>query len=197
MVEGREDQAFICSLVEDLSLEGFHVHNMNGKDKWHTYLRTVSELIEFQERVRSICLVKDSDSDPEACWRSCRDGLTRAGLATPSKPWRVSDSKETRRSAVLILPKDQAGELEDLVLRACDSDRLECIDGYFQCLQASPHGTEATAKGRLQVYIGGLNKHVPDLGSAMHAKLIDPNHEDFSDVRDILTRLSGSAPNGD
>lgn len=188
LVEGADDQAVVSGVIAMLGLDGFHVHDMNGKDNWQTRIGTLSKGPDFQTNVRSLGLVRDADDNPDGAWDSCRFSLERAGLPTPTAPVGAAEGNPT--TAILILPsRTTQGAIEDLCLASFDANRLDCVNSYFDCLNVEDSGR--SSKGLVQVYFGGFPDPVRDITLAVAKRRLNLNHACFDEVRQFVNNLSG------
>lgn len=187
LVEGSEDQALTGALIEHESLQGFHVHNMIGKDSWNGKLRAIVRVRGFG-KVVSLGLVRDADANGQSAWTSCRSALTAARLQLPSVPGQLQSGRPS--IAVAIIPSlDSVGAIEELCMPSFRPERMVCVDNYFRCLAGSP---SPSSKAVVQTYLAGLQPSRRDLTVASRHGALDLAHPTFNPLREFLYELSNA-----
>jgi hypothetical protein len=184
LVEGSDDQAIVAGLIRFESIEGFHIHNMIGKDEWTRKLRGICRSRGFG-RVHGLGLVRDADSDGASQFQSCRTSLEVAKLPVPT----ATSVLEAGRPAVaiFIVPETtRVGAIEEVCLPSFDAARMGCVDGYFSCL---PGAVATKPKASVQTYLAGLQPSCRDLKVAVREGLIDFSHATFDGLREFLHEL--------
>jgi uncharacterized protein DUF3226 len=186
LVEGKEDQALVAALIDHEGLQGFHVHDMIGKDGWTGKLRAICRVRGFG-KVVSLGLVRDADTNGQTAWTSCRTSIAAARLPLPSLPGQLQPGRPS--VAVAIIPGvDSTGALEELCLPSFQPERMTCVDGYFQCL-ASP---SASSKAIVQTYLAGLQPSRRDLAVAARHRALDLTHPTFNSLRQLLQEMNSA-----
>jgi hypothetical protein len=186
LVEGTTDQAIVVAIIEQLSLDGFHVHNMFGKDSWVEQIKAICRMRGFRKSVTSLGLVRDADANGHRAFQSCASALTTAGLPTPTNVGEVADGRPA--VAIEIVPSiDVAGAVEELCLPSFNPGRLRCVHEYFECLRGTD--AEYAVKAQVQVYLAGLARHCKDLSVAARRGELELSHEVFDGLRNFLQGL--------
>jgi uncharacterized protein DUF3226 len=154
VVEGRDEYAFFVAALNHLSLQNsIQVRNFGGITEWPTYLPTLVQTPGF-ERVVSLGIIRDAETNADNAFASVRDALGRAGLPVPAQPNVVAPGKPAVR--VYILPDcARPGMLETLCLEAVrDDPASRCVDSYLACLRRrgaqSPTNRD---KARVQAFL--------------------------------------------
>jgi hypothetical protein len=190
LVEGTDEQGFLVSLLEEIEGPDTIIHQMNGKDKWRAKLAAIVEEPTFTGNVRGLVLLKDADSDSGAAAQSCRDALEAAGLPTPADAGQVAIA-DGLRVGVYVLPGDRAvGTLEDLVLRAGTTSRLEASDQFLGDLSERGHPPpRSPTKAKLQSYLAGELESPRNLAVGMAQGVFQPTAECFVALREFLEQV--------
>jgi hypothetical protein len=183
LVEGSDDQAIVVAMVNHESLDGFHVHNMIGKDNWHGKIKAICNVIGFP-KVTSLGLLRDADANGQSQFQSCVSALNAAGLPTPTGTGQLAAGPPA--AAIEIVPSiDSSGALEELCLPSFDVGMRDCVDRYFECLE----NAEYAPKAYVQACLAGLRPHRKDLKVAALSGALDLTHETFDGLRGFLRGL--------
>jgi hypothetical protein len=193
LVEGVDDQAIVSKLIEMMNLSNFHVVDVNGKSGWSRKVGLIAKDPNFVSNVMAFGVVRDADENPAAALNSCKTAFMRAGLPTPGRPLEVATGRPS--TAILIAPSaNTAGAIEELCLASFDQQRADCVDSYFECITQKGFPVSPTSKGKVQVYLGGLQPPARDIVVATERGQIDLANSCFDDIRLFLTNLSGVSP---
>jgi hypothetical protein len=193
IVEGVDDQALLVALIKHLSLAEFQVHEVGGKSNWYRKVRAIVLDDSFRDNVERVGFVRDADQSGRDSWSSCVNSIRSVGLAPPTHPNQLSEGDHKHcHTAVHIIPSVQSsGELEDLLMKTLKEDRLECVDGYFSCLQQKRIPSNYSSKQRVRVYFSGFPAPIRDTRVAIEAGYVDLNHSAMTEIRTFLTAVSG------
>jgi hypothetical protein len=184
LVEGSDDQAIIAALIRQESLDGFHVHNMVGKDKWSGRLLAICRVAGFG-KVLGLGLVRDADDDAQGTLASCKTTLARARLPVPDMAGQLAEGRPS--VAVAIVPtSDGIGAIEEVCLPSFDEGRMACVDNYFACLATTG---QIRTKARVQVYLAGESPQCRDLKVAANSGVLNLAHGTFDGLREFLHEL--------
>lgn len=189
IVEGKEEEYFFEALTRALGLSNIQILPIGGKQQLRHNLKALKLSAGFPEVV-AIGIVRDANADPRAAFQSIRDALQVASLPSAERPF--VPAGESPRIIVMILPQeDTAGMLEDLCLRAVDSDpAMLCVDQYFQCLKdhdlSLPHNM---AKAKLQAFLASRPEPGKRLGEAAKAGYWPWDNTAFDIVKRSLQQL--------
>lgn len=187
LVEGSDDQAVLAALIKHESLEGFHIHNMIGKDKWSGKIRAICRTIGFG-KVVGLGLVRDADDNGQRAFDSCREALRAAGLAVPTDPESLAPGRPA--VAIAIVPDmNTQGAIEDVCLPSFDPMNMSCVDSYFDCLSV---GADRAAKATVQAYLAGLQPRCKDLNVAAREGSLNLDHSAFDSLREFLMELNSA-----
>jgi len=190
LVEGQDDFAFFLALLEKMDVHDVQIQVYRGKKNLSGFLSTLTKLSGFEEKVTSIGVVRDANSDPQNTFYSIQNALRKAGLPVPNQPQIPMDNG--KHVNVLILPDaDSTGELETLMLRAVDNDPvMPCINRYFECVEKQiaslPNNMN---KARLQAFLA--SKHNPSLrsGEAAHRSYLNLDSPIYDHVKRFIQSL--------
>ena len=164
LVEGPDDEVFFQKLAEHMGISGdIHFVSYGGKDNLQRYLLAILNDVNFSRNRKHIGIVRDADYNTDA-FDSVVSALRRAnghrGISNEfSIPRRaLARSEEAPYASVLILPPDDEGALEDLVVDALKTEPImSCVNEYFECLtkQGISTSQERYSKNKLSVFISG------------------------------------------
>lgn len=121
IVEGKDDQNFLRSLIIARSLPSFHVVRYEGKDKLRRFLKVLPVTPGF-EKVGALAVFRDADQSAENASVSVRNALAAAKLPAPDYGGAVKVG--TIRTIFFISPDNGSpGEIED----CCNSSVVEDV----------------------------------------------------------------------
>lgn len=113
------------------------------------------------------------------------------GYSQPMIPLELSEVRNGKQFSVMVVPdRDKTGALEELLLPTLDTDRLECVDGMFECLRSKNLGTRGNPKDVVQAYYGTFPSLVRDTTVALEKKIIDLDHENFESLKVFLRNIA-------
>lgn len=191
LVEGKDDCAFFGALIENMRLENFQVHSMDGKDDWRRKLAAVFLDDSFHDNVHTVAQIRDADINPSGAWGSCVDSLVNSGATPPPERSLASIGEGNLRTAIFIVPSlGSNGALEDLILPALNDVRLSCVDSYLACLHTRGLEVALSPKARVQAYLAGLSEPLRDLKTGIDKGEVNLNHPEFTDARTFLSALT-------
>ncbi len=189
-VEGQDGVAFFGALIAHMGLTEIQRQNFGGNDELAEFLKGLRNMPEFTERVVSLGIVRDAETDAVAAFRSACSALTKSGLPIPSAP--ETPATNNLRVTVLILPDStRAGMLETLCMESVTSDPvIPCIDVYMRCVRkrfgSSPGNLP---KARAQAFLASRPRPGLPLGHAARAGYWRLNSTVFDHVRQFLRSL--------
>ena len=182
LVEGGTDANFFEALAQFLGLErDIEIRDYRGKDNLRPFLRALVASSGFHD-VRSVLVTRDADDDPAATRQSVEQAVADANI-----PASVN-------CRILIMPDDtNAGMLETLCLASVeDSPVLECVAGFFECLESKSLGiakTAVRAKHEAQVFLATLPKVQLCPGIAAQKGIWPLDNACFEDLRQALKSM--------
>ena len=191
LVEGKDDDCIVQSLLQHLGLsDQIDTLQLGGKDDWPRKLRAVARLRGFG-LVKSLLLVRDSDSNPGGAFQAIRGALTSAKLPVPDEPteWAVSPKM---RAAGHLLPSETAnGELEDLCLLSVSNEpAMHCVELMANCVAQLADPPSKLAKFKVQAYLAAQPGVFDTLAIGAKAGVFPPGHAAFSVLRALLTEMA-------
>jgi hypothetical protein len=194
VVEGKEDQLFFAAVAAHLGAPDIQILPIGGKTRLRENLKALALAPRFAT-VRSLGIIRDADAAPNIAFQSVRDALKAARLPAPAAPMQTASGPPA--TAVMILPDSHSsGTLEDLVLRAVQSDpAMRCVDGYFDCLvRECSLRPGNTAEAKVAVYLASKKEAAKRLGEAAQAGYIPWDSAAFDEAKRFLTELLRMRP---
>jgi len=190
-VEGMDDFALFLALLNRMGLDDVQIQIYEGKARLPIFLRTLLVLPGFDERVTSIGIVRDADSNPQDTFKSIQDALKQAKLPVPTRPQTPTDGD--KRISVLILPDAHlTGELETLLLRAVAADPvMPCIDLYFDCVaqRVAPLPGNVVDKARVHAFLASRRKPGLRFGPAARASFLNLDDPVYDPIKEFIQSL--------
>ncbi|MGM7778612.1 DUF3226 domain-containing protein [Arthrobacter sp. KNU-44] len=201
LVEGGDDSAFAKKVIASISNESsssWQIHEMGGNvTDWRSELEVILSLDDFDEVGRAIGLIMDADADHSISFQRCRDILQRNGLPTPRDPEEIAVDDRWRTGVYLMPGQGRVGALEQLVLDALETARVDLADQYLhevQTLRGSSFKNKS--KSLVQAYLAGEQAVVKTLKNAIEKGLMaDPSHDSLAAFRSFVMSLSTSNGN--
>jgi hypothetical protein len=179
LVEGRTPEIFFREWIEWLGLKAqMEVRDFLSLSDLTDFLRVFTQRKEFKENVASVGIMRDAEDRPalEAFASVCAS-LREANLPAPDTLGVVGSG--TPRTGVFVLPDcRQPGMLETLCWRVLKGSpelgsRLECVEGYLDCLRRIEVDLPNEAKARVWAYLAAQGRFDPLVGRAAQAKVWD------------------------
>jgi hypothetical protein len=136
LVEGDDEQNLFSQMLVDLGLEkNIQIFQAGGISKFEKKLGAIQLLPGFHG-VNSIGIIRDADLDASAAFQNICSVVQLHGFIPPPQP--LVPNAGIPKITVLIIPCGQnTGMLENVCLESvCDDPVMECVDRYFQCLEA-------------------------------------------------------------
>ena len=129
LCEGLDAHNFLIWFLDFLKKESgefnaFRVYDFGGITELKNYLRIITKTDGFKKIVKSICIIRDAETDVDGACQSIQNILKNSGFAVPKKPcsWENNGSAAYPKimTGFLLFPScDQnprKGTLEDLCL---------------------------------------------------------------------------------
>jgi hypothetical protein len=201
IVEGKGDKFFFKHLCKHLKLENFDIWSVNSKDAIRSALKVIP-LTPGHDRLASLGVVRDADTDSDAAFKSVCASLKHAGFTeTPPSPLvpinvlhpLLGGGNGVVRICVMILPEESSkGKLETLILKAFENDSsMVCTENYFNCLKKDVRASiEDIEKAKIQVFLASRPKSVR-LAESAKANYLPWDCEAFEFVRTFVLALAG------
>jgi hypothetical protein len=182
IVEGRDDNRFIESLLNFLNIFGVQVIEVGGKSNFRPQIIALKNTPGFSQ-IEICAFIRDADDDPPSAFRSLFDSLSYAGLIPPSEDQTFSSGNP--RIGIFIMPGNgENGAIENLCIDSVrDENSFECVDRYFECI-----GTLETVspKAKLLCYLSGKETYCNSLGYAALKGHWDFNKEPFTKIKEFI-----------
>ena len=178
LTEGIDDARFLDAFLNHINKSGIQIAVVEGKDNFRPFLSGTLVNSRNFARLNKLAIVRDADDNPQAAFQSLCDGLFQAKLPVPSRPWGEHQSDSLTVSIAILPDENSTGNLEDLCLRAIQSQAqsqpaLSCVDQYISCLQASAVTLNHQSKTRLHAYLAAGDRPGLRLGEAADASVWD------------------------
>ena len=216
LVEGRDDEVFFLKLLEHMGIsDDILVVSYGGKDNLKRYLLAILNDVNYARNRQHIGIVRDADYNTDA-FDSVVSALGHANdnRGTDNEfsiPQRVLvRSEKAPFVSVLILPPDDEGALEDLIIDALKTEPImSCVNEYFDCLtgQGISISKERHSRNKLSVFISGAavdtdfatnrDSRRKFLREAVAMRWWSAElwqHDNFKVIKDFLTHLHTDRP---
>ncbi|MGO9572630.1 MAG: DUF3226 domain-containing protein [Desulfomonilaceae bacterium] len=205
LCEGESDLRFFNRLIEDRELDSrFYVqfpdrgeHRTGGRTNFGWWLqenRTVSET--FRTKVEAILVVADKDDDEAESFGIVQQQILTSGFPVPLAECTVAKAPGFPSIVVLMIPMDEAGNLETLCLHAADSkwNLADPIARFIIETPANGWRPSKQSKMKLQTTLAATCETCPDTSFTHHwfqreEYLIPLDHSCFNSVADFLTNF--------
>lgn len=173
------------------NIEDFQVMNFGGVNELHNYLLQLTTT-EGYDKVETILIARDAETDAEAAIKSIQDSMNRAKLPVPEKPFEYV-SKGLPRTAFMIFPgpdQDQ-GTLEVLCLSTVAHDQImKCVDDFLECIETSGERLPRPHKNRLHCFLAGKDNYVGStIGQASYKGAWNPDHKALYPFKRIIQNM--------
>jgi hypothetical protein len=167
VVEGKDEERFFGAMLRHMGISNVQVLGIGGKANLTPRLKALVHG-PFFNRVIRLGVVRDADDDPEAAFQSVSHSLGAAGLAAPTAPSRLfGDSPAV---AVLIVPPEGTGALEDICLSSVANDpAIPCITAFFDCVEPLLGTPRHIGKAKVQAFLSCRPEEGKRLGEAAEA----------------------------
>ena len=164
LVEGPDDKVFFLKLLDHMGISDvIQIFSYGGKDNLKSYLLAILNDVNFSRNRQHIGIVRDADyntsafdSVVSALGYANENRSTDADFSIPSRA--LARSEKVPYVSVLILPPDDEGALEDLVVDALKTEPImSCVNDYYDCLTeiGINISKERRSRNKLSVFISG------------------------------------------
>lgn len=186
-VEGHDAFQFFKALLRQLTLlTNIEIRNFGGVGDLSDFLDLLVITPGF-ERVTSLGIVRDAETNAESAFQSVCGGLSMAALSVPEHPMSIADGNP--KVSVFILPDcENPGMLETLCLRTVSDDMaMVCVEEYFRCTQNQGLALPSNMP-KAQVHAFLASKPHPGflLGQAAHEGYWPWNHPAVDKIKQFL-----------
>ena len=162
VVEGHGPKKFFEHYLNRLVITDIQVENFGGNTELRPFVKAAVLLPGFKERVVSVGVIRDAETDAQAAFRSVCGALEAARLPVPPAP--VIPTGDQPRVQAFILPGDgQAGMIETLCLQSVEADpAMSCVEEFLRCVENSGHPMPSNlTKARTHAFLA--TRALPDL----------------------------------
>lgn len=191
LVEGKEDQLFFDALIRHQNLQNIQIISYEGTPNLRPFLKGV--LVKspgFRDRVKSLGIVRDADTNASSTFQSICDALQNAGLSVPNRV--LEPAGHNPQITIMVIPHESPyGMLEDLCLKAViDDPSINCMEQYFQCLQQLSSSTPNNiSKAKVQVFLASRHEPGKRLGEAAQAGYWPWDNGVFETAKSFLQQI--------
>lgn len=197
IVEGKDDKYFFEAFLQNIEsdeahdlMAKFEVYFIEGKNNLSNELKAIVNTPNFNITVKSIGIVIDSNSNPEATFKSIQHSLHEAHLPIPSSEFSIAGNDQ--RVSILLIPGDnEKGNLECLLLQSVANDpSIECIENYIGCIQEKGLRIESNlCKAKAQIFLARF-KDVQNIGIASKKSIWPFESNVFSKIKEFILNLA-------
>ena len=193
LVEGVDDQHFVCSQLNSLQAIGeWEVYYTGGTSV--SLAEIIGDVIHssfFSKSGHSISIVQDADNNPRAAADGMKHAFRKNSLAVPIAHAQVDTSQKINTGFFVMPDGTSTGELEDLLVLAIpDPARKKAASDFVNNLPGSFPPLFKPAKNLLQSYFATHQEFVKWIGNAvLKSNVIPVNSQVFQPFQDFLREL--------
>ena len=193
LVEGNDQRNFFEEFVRHLSLTNVQIQNFGGVTELRGFLLALANDDAFREIVESVGIVRDAEESAAGAFQSVAGALKNANLPEPKGPEEINSDSSGLAATVLILPDGtRKGMLETLLCETFANTSIgDCIDAFFNCVEASHEPTKRPDKARARAFLTTRPEPHFSVGVATKAGYWDLDHGAFENVREFLCKIAG------
>ena len=190
LVEGSDADSFFSALLKEVNITEIQIQNFGGINELNGFLDQFRRAPGFWDRVESLGIVRDAETDPNAAFQSVSTALGAANLPVPQCPLELTNTQP--RTSIFIFPDNETtGMLETVLLRSVDEDPVMfCIDDYFNCLKEKlEYPPKHIEKAHLQTFLASRQKVPRTLHVAAEQGIWPWNSPVFESIKLFINRL--------
>lgn len=190
IVEGKDDDNFIVSLIQNIGLHGIQVIPFEGNTDWSKKLSALVKMPNFSTLIESVGIIRDSDSDMDRTFKSVCTTLANNGLDVPKRTMETTTRKP--KIIVMLWPfSKENGSLEDLcLLSIAEYPEMKCIEAYFDCLKSTLKTMPKNmSKSKVQAFLASREEACPHLGIGATKNYWPFEHDVFNETKIFLKSL--------
>ena len=191
LVEGDDEVRLFEALAKNLGLSNVQISGYGGKYGLRGFLEVFRSQDGF-EKISSIAIVADVNSNRNGAEDRIRGALSAADLPSPRRPLEVL-TQDNVRVCYLVVPHDeQSGMIEDICLESVKCDpAIGCVDRYFDCLKETNRVPKEVrmSKARLHAFLASREEPHLRLGEAADKGIWDFEADAFRPLKDLLELL--------
>lgn len=207
LCEGVDAKYFLIWLLDYYKKNGkpefehIQVEDFGGITQLSSSLAVWKNISGFTQKIKSLCIIRDAETNFQNSGQSIRGSLQRNALPVPSHAWTIKDAGGLKISYILFPGiKDAggnyvAGTLEDLCLEALNDslkdDKLKAVDDFIQsCKTAFGLKFPRMHKTRLHEYLAMHDTFVDSkIGEAAKAGAFDFKNPIITEIARIFSDL--------
>lgn len=203
LCEGVDAYYFLMWLLDYLKqqenvFDNFWIYDFGGITQLKPYLRTIARVDGFKDTVKSICIIRDAETNADGASQSIQESLRDLGLAIPDKPcnWVEGSEKYPDISVGYVLfpaicENPVNGTLENLCLKILAGENAPKLLGHVtDMLKEYKENLPRIHKNYLHSYFS-LTDHFVSLkvGEAAKSKAFDFERLEIVALKDFLKKV--------
>jgi len=207
LCEGRDAYNFLIWLLvflknNDPVFNVFRVYDFGGITELKQYLSTLTKQDEFKRIVRSLCIIRDAETDARSACQSIKGSLKNGGFAVPPKPcFRTANGSAKYpniATGFILFPScdatPQNGTLEDLCLQIlAKEDAAKVLSDADAALKPYTERLPRLPKNRLHTYFSLTDDFVSwKLGEAARDKAFSFEAPQIDSLKSFLLQMTGA-----
>jgi len=202
LCEGKDAEQFLIHYLNNPALSfnpsfsgDIDVMDFGGNSELFSYLQLLRLAPDFNI-VRSLCIIRDAESDANTAIKEIKRALEKTGFPVPESPY-LWTGDLIKVGFVLFPtcdPNPRNGTLEDLCLSCLSESQsaniLEEIDSFLTLLEKKGREFPRIFKTRLHTYLSTNDHYVSlKIGEAALAGAFNWNNTALNALRDFLSKV--------
>jgi hypothetical protein len=203
LCEGSGDKNFLEQLVAVRSLPDFYIthpregHDPGGRPGFTSRLSALRLQHGFNS-VIGILVISDNDDNQTGKFEEVRTLIHNAGFRAPNRAYEFVAGPPA--VGVMMIPRDENGQLETLCLRAIEGTRpteFQCAQEYGRCMGIGKWSQGKRERATLRALISHICKKDPNTSLSHlwhdHRELVFPvDHSSFDSIALFLASFDQS-----
>ena len=174
--------------LQDVQLWDFERSGSCDPSDWLKMFKTLEG---FDDRVRAVGIIRDSEGSAANMADSIRFAFERHGLSVPKESMDVIPGKPAVGFLLMPHGKD-SGCLENAILEAASPDLpMQCVKEYLDCVENGKKSPNPNWRAKMKVHalIAAGKKPARTLGESVRAGLWDMKHPAMRVMIDFIRKL--------
>ena len=188
LVEGKDEENFFEVLLEKKGIEDIQIQRTDGKENLKKRFPVIKDTRGFK-KLKSLAIIHDADNNIQGSFDRICKVLRNNELPNPKQP--SSFTSNSPKIGIFIIPDGKnAGNLESLCLSTVNSNTIQCIDPFMDCMKnkgypepKSPH------KARCRAFLSAMKEDTPSLGVAAQKGYWDFDSKKLEPLINFLKQL--------
>ena len=205
--EGADAYFFLIWLLDffkknNPAFSVFWVYNFGGIEGLAQYLRNIAKTEDFKKITRSLCIIRDAETDATGACQSIQAVLGNCDFAVPTGPCSRTPNGSTIYPSIptgfILFPDCNAtpgnGTLEDLCLRIlAKADAQTILSGADVALEPYKTQLPRLHKNRLHSYFSLTDAFVSlKIGEAAQAQAFRYDTQEIQSLTSFLLQMAGA-----